>query len=136
VPNGPLTRALAIIHHVAEHGPQTIQRISTDIGIPLATTYRYVTDLIDVGYLFKRSRYAPCELGPAATALVDQVRHRVHADRLATVAETLAARAPSAPGPWLALVAEEVVDALDGQQDRDPVKNGRPVLAAVDGGRP
>jgi DNA-binding IclR family transcriptional regulator len=46
-----LDRGLQILSHIALNGPTTAESIAADAGLPLSTTYRYITTLRNRGYV-------------------------------------------------------------------------------------
>ncbi|GAA0991678.1 IclR family transcriptional regulator [Subtercola frigoramans] len=46
-----LDRGLEILSHIALNGPTTPESIAADAGLPLSTTYRYITTLRNKGYI-------------------------------------------------------------------------------------
>jgi DNA-binding IclR family transcriptional regulator len=46
-----LERGLELLSHIAVHGPTTADAISEATGLPLSTTYRYITTLRERGYV-------------------------------------------------------------------------------------
>lgn len=46
-----LERGLDVLSHIALHGPTTADAISASVGLPLSTTYRYITSLRETGYI-------------------------------------------------------------------------------------
>jgi DNA-binding IclR family transcriptional regulator len=107
-----LARTMAIVGEVAEHGPLTVDAISAGTELPLSTTYRYVADLVKLGYLapVKHSRYT---LGPGLAGLVRQANRRCRHERLATAQAAVRRAAPHASAPQVLMLATRVVDALD-----------------------
>lgn len=123
-----LTRTLSLLHHVAEHGPATVEELAAGTGLPLSTAHRNVLTLVQVGYL------APCPVrtgrdtgrvgvkaaryGPGAR-LAELVRQTSCTPRRLGVATAAVRRvAPQSPEPWARMVAVAVLDALDRGEQR------------------
>lgn len=71
----PLRRTAAIIDLVAlEPGGMTVAQISQSLKLPVATTFRFVRKLVDIGYLEGEGRHATYTIGPRLKRLADYVQ--------------------------------------------------------------
>jgi IclR helix-turn-helix domain len=107
-----LSRYMAIVGEVAEHGPLTVEAIFTGAELPLSTAYRYVADLVKIGYLVqaKRGRYT---LGPSLSGLVRRVNRQCRDERFAAAQAAIYRMAPNAPGLWVQPLTGRVLNAID-----------------------
>ena len=71
----PLRRTAAIIDLVAlEPEGMTIAQIAQSLMLPVATTFRFVRKLVDVGYLQGEGRHAAYTIGPRLMRLADYIQ--------------------------------------------------------------
>ncbi|HEX5510272.1 MAG TPA: IclR family transcriptional regulator [Actinomycetales bacterium] len=73
---GSFERGLAVISHIAEQGETTVEETAATLGLPLSTTYRYIRQLRDRGFVTElRGRYGP---GPQMIALAGRHLTQAH----------------------------------------------------------
>lgn len=71
----PLRRAVAIIDLIAlEPGGMTVGQISQNLMLPVATTFRFVRKLVDIGYLEGEGRHATYTIGPRLRRLAGYIQ--------------------------------------------------------------